>query len=146
MNRIGSYVLIFILSSCALLSEDPKDTRPEPLSQMSRQGRFRELVEAAKPLLDGSDLNPLERGKAWTFVGYAYQQQGDFSDAIPAYEKALQIISGNGEETQEYATALSAFSGLYLDMGQPEIAQRVGTFCFERCESMRGEAIMRDRP
>src|ERR1700722_10893935 len=129
MNRIKLYSLILVLYPCVLLNAQHNDKELERLSQLSGQGQFRELIDTAKPLLNSPNsntaLNPLEQGKAWTYVGYAYEEEGDFTNAVPSYEKALEIMGRNGEDTKNYATTLSTFSSLYLQMGQPETAKRM---------------------
>lgn len=129
MKRITLLLLVWIVFPNALPGQEPRlghgNAEVAAISELSRQGRFRELIDAAKPLLAAQTLSPLDEGKAWTYMAHAYQQEGDFKDAVPAYENALKAAGRSGEKNDEYATALSAFSGLYLDMGQPDIAQHM---------------------
>jgi hypothetical protein len=125
MNQFKLYLLVFFVFPYSLRGQVHDDVGLKFLSQLSQEGRFQELVETAKPLLAGYSLSPVEQGKAWTYLGHAYQQEGDLKDAVPAYEKALEIMSRNGEDRPEYATTLSAFSSLYLDMNQPDVAKHI---------------------
>lgn len=61
-------------------------------------------------------MSETERGRGWTQLGMKFQYQGDFQEAMSAYESALLIFEKKSEYAADYALALSSFGTLYRDM------------------------------
>jgi tetratricopeptide (TPR) repeat protein len=97
---------------------------------LQKQGHFDKVIETL-PAITGSDsLNLLERGQAWTVLGVAYEEEGDFNRAQDAYEKALHFLAGNDQYAVDYAIALENLANLYGDIGRREDATNVALKAF----------------
>ena len=94
---------------------------------LEKQGQFEQAIRSIQPLIGSHDLSTGEVARAWTMLGYAYQEQWNFDQAQNAYERALHIMEGNPQYLADYASALDLFSGLYRIMGRPDAAAKMLT-------------------
>lgn len=92
---------------------------------LEQQGRFDKAIAIVKQVTDSHQLSGVELGRAYIMLGIAYQQQGNFGQAQPAFEHALRILEGDSEYASDYAAALHNYAGLYNDSGQLEVAARM---------------------
>ncbi|HEX5284410.1 MAG TPA: tetratricopeptide repeat protein [Bryocella sp.] len=124
MRRILICVLLAIASSRLLASEYPTNALSS-LADLTRRGQLPQLMQAANSLLANDKLAPADHGLALIYLGYAYQQQGDFTKATANYEKALTLINRDGQHSPDYAAALAAMATVYAQIGQFDTAKHV---------------------
>ena len=75
--------------------------------------RLEELVDLGKDTLDRLDLNRIEQ------LARLYYEVGEYTKALPLYEKALKIDQNVlGEEHPDTATSYNNLAGLYESMGE----------------------------
>lgn len=55
----------------------------------------------------------------------AYEDRGDFADAQRAYERAIRKLEELPNHIKDYAMALDDLGGLYLAMGDADLAVRI---------------------
>src|SRR5215469_6324 len=125
MRRILIYLLLILMSAAARMRADDDNSAVFPLSELSRHNEIPQLIQTANSLLAKKTLPPIEQGIVLTYLGYAYQQRGDFHDATAYSEKALAIIDRDGRHPFEYATTLSSLGTLYAETGQIDTAKHV---------------------
>jgi tetratricopeptide (TPR) repeat protein len=101
------------------------DQRLNQLSALEQKGRYAEIVQPVSLLIESKALNEREAGRAQLILAIAYHQQGEWKLAQSAYEKALQILSGQQAYAADRAAVLDNFAQLYLEMGYPDIAMRM---------------------
>lgn len=122
MRRILFCVLIGIAP--LLIAQTPNSVI-DSLVDLSRRGQFTQLIEAANTLLTNDKLPTAAQGMALLYLGFAYQQRGEFNKATTNYEKSLAVINRDGQHPSEYATTLGALATLYAEIGQIDTAKHV---------------------
>jgi tetratricopeptide (TPR) repeat protein len=112
---------------------------------MSRRGQLPELIRAANSLLATDKLTPAEQGTALFYLGYAYQQRGEFTKATATYEKSLAALERDGHHPSEYAATLATLATVYSETGQVDTAKHVllrSIHLFENESDHTGAAII----
>jgi|HubBroStandDraft_1064217.scaffolds.fasta_scaffold06154_6 tetratricopeptide (TPR) repeat protein len=125
MRRILICVLLTILSSARFLSAQDSTSELANLSNLSHSGRLPELIQAANSLLATDKLMPSDQGMVLIYLGYAYQQRGEFTKATASYEKALTVVNSDGQHPSDYAATLATLATVYAQIGQIDTAKRV---------------------
>ena len=126
MRYVATYLLTMTMDAAHLLSAQ---TNSQPnLAQafaLERDGRPVQAIAAVQTLLDSHSLNEAATGKAWNILALAYQDQGNFPRAQQAYEQSIHILEKLPSKMRDRAMALDDLGGLYLAMGQPDIATKL---------------------
>lgn len=125
MRRILFCVLLGIMTSAPLLNAQDAVNPIANLSDLIRRGQLPQLIEAANSLLETDKLTPADQGMALIYLGYAYQQRGEFTKATSNYEKALAIANRDGQHTSDYAATLATLAAVYAQIGQFDTAKHV---------------------
>ena len=125
MRRLLFCVLLGIMTSAPLLiAQDPSPTLAS-LADLSQRGQLPQLIQAANSLLASAKLTPADQGFVLTYLGNAYQQRGEFTQATVNYEKALAVIDRDGQHSSEYAATLATLATVYAQIGQVNTAKHV---------------------
>jgi tetratricopeptide (TPR) repeat protein len=126
MSRLWMLLLPIQLFMALSLSAQP-DVPPQSGTATLRvlQGHFEETAHQMKPLLESGQLTERERGRGWTLLGWVYQNQGQFQQAMSAYENAIRILGDRSENASDFALALTDFGTLYRDMRQFDAAAQM---------------------
>jgi len=125
MRRILICVLLILITSATRISAQDENSALVPLSELSRRNQLPQLIQTANLLLASAKLTPIGQGVVFNYLGYAYQQRGDFRNATAYYEKALAIFERDGQHPSEYATTLGSLATLYAETGQVDTAKHV---------------------
>ena len=125
MRRILFCVLLAIATSAPLLRAQDPNPAIASLADMSRSGNFPQLIQAANSLLAAGKLSPADEAMTLTYLGYAHQQSGQFTEATASYEKALAIVDRDGQHTSDYAATLATLATVYAQIGQIDTAKHV---------------------
>lgn len=120
-----SFLLILCSLSRQLLGQEDPHQRLFRAAELCIQGHFEEAIALARPILDSPALSQAERGRGWTMLGSAYQNMGEFQEAMTAYENAFQVLKTRREDAPDYASALIAFGTLFRDMKQFDAAAQM---------------------
>jgi tetratricopeptide (TPR) repeat protein len=91
---------------------------------LEKEGKPVPAIAELQALLDSQALDTLSTGKAWNILGLAYEDQGEFPLSRHAYEESLRILESS-PDIRNYAMALDDFGGLYLAVGQFEVAEKM---------------------
>jgi tetratricopeptide (TPR) repeat protein len=83
-----------------------------------QKGQFDSTIRTLEPITDSAVLSPLEKGRAFILLGYAYRETGQYQRSEHAYERALQLLAGDSQNLSEYANALDCLAGLYRSTGR----------------------------
>ena len=122
MRRI--YVLIFtigILSSTLWGQQNPQQQLYKSFL-LEQHGQFDKALQDLLLLTRSNVLSHAECGRAWTLLGFAYQEQGQFQQARNAYKQSLHILKGDTVDIADYANALDYFARFYRDISQQQMA------------------------
>lgn len=129
MRRILFCVLLAITTSAPLLhaenaTQDPH-TALASLADLSRRGQLPDVIQAANSLLANNTLPLADQAMALIYLGYAYQQRGEFTKATANYERALAIVDRDGHHPSDYAATLATLATVYAQIGQTDTAKHV---------------------
>jgi tetratricopeptide (TPR) repeat protein len=89
---------------------------------LESRGNFATAAEYANLALNSGKLSGAELGKGYMILGLASQGRGDFIGAQIAFEHSVRILKHDREHVQDYAAALENYGGLYLQLGQLDVA------------------------
>ena len=93
---------------------------------LEEQGQFGKAIQILQPLVDSGAFTGSDLGKAWTLLGVAYKEQGQFQQAQHAYEQGLHIFERDTQYAANYASTLECFAALYRAMRQGQDAIKLG--------------------
>jgi tetratricopeptide (TPR) repeat protein len=122
MKRI--YTLVFI-AGIAWSSVSGQQNVHEQLAQMSileQQVQSDKIIETVPRLIDSNALDRDEVGRAWLLLGSAFQDKGDYSQSLRAYDKAIKIYSQAPIDQRGYAKAMDYLADLYQETGETKVA------------------------
>ena len=125
MRRILFCVLLGIMTSAPILNAQNAVSPIANLSNLIRLGQLPQLIEAANSLLATDKLTPADQGMALIYLGYAYQQRGEFTKATASYEKALVVVNRDGQHASDYAATLATLAAVYVQIGEFDTAKHV---------------------
>jgi tetratricopeptide (TPR) repeat protein len=124
MRRALQFLFLLSLLSPSLRSQESIRHQLNDLIALEKKGHYEETIQNVHALIDTNDLGG-EAGRAWTILGFAYEQLGHYQQARRAYEQALQILEKNAPRSIEYANALVNFANLNNVTQGPEVAVRL---------------------
>ncbi len=126
MKCVCLFLYVALSGSSVLWSQENVHQQLYQTALLEQQGQFGKVIEIAPRLIGSNLLDQGEVGRAWTILGFAYQEQGDFMQAESAYEHAIQKLSGDPKYEADYATALDNFADFYRDSGNLKLATTTG--------------------
>ena len=89
---------------------------------LENRGSFETAAKVAKAAIDSRQLSGNELGRGYIILAVACRGAGDLTDAQVAFENALQVLKDDREHSEDYASALENYAGLYSELGQLEVA------------------------
>jgi tetratricopeptide (TPR) repeat protein len=125
MRRILFYALLATMTFTPLLRADYPQDALANITDFVKRGQLPELIQTANSLLATSTLTPDDQHLVLIYLGYAYQQRGEFTKATAAYEKALAIVNRDGQHPGDYAATLATLATVYVQTGQLDTAKHV---------------------
>jgi tetratricopeptide (TPR) repeat protein len=142
MKSLCLFLSIICAAHSRLPAQENSAQQLTRLSALEQKGQFTDVIQPALHLISSNTLSESESGRAQLILGIAYHQKGDFTQAQSAYEKAVQVLSGNQADARDYAAALDNFARLNLDLGHPEIAQSMERHVLAVCETLHDRAAI----
>lgn len=123
--RLGILSAILLsAASCPLLAQTSPEQQLREAFQMEKENRPVPAITELKALLDSQTLDPPGAGKAWNILGLAYEDLGEFPLSQHAYEESIRILRSD-PDIRNYAMALDDFGGMYVAMGQLDVAEKL---------------------
>ncbi len=121
------YILLFVIAVVAphIWGQENVYQQLHQIILLERQGQYAPAIHNLQSITGSNALSRVDQGKAWTLLGYAYQETGQFQLAEAAFEKALNTFEGDTEHLGDLANALNYFAGLYQTIGQPQMAGKM---------------------
>jgi tetratricopeptide (TPR) repeat protein len=92
---------------------------------LEQQGNFTPAIHTLQSITGSDVLSRVDRGRAWTLLGFAYKETGQFQLSESAFEKALSILEGDTQHLADLANVLDFSANLYQMIGQPQIAAKM---------------------
>jgi tetratricopeptide (TPR) repeat protein len=145
MQRLLFCVLLEILTCVPLLDAQDPNSAIASLADLSRRGQLPQVIEAANSLLADDKLAPSDQGIVLIYLGFAYQQQGEFTKATNSYERALAVVNRDGQHPSDYAATLATLATVYAQIGQIDTAKHVllrSVHLFENESNHAGAAMI----
>jgi tetratricopeptide (TPR) repeat protein len=124
MNRVFLFLFLLSVFSPLLRSQESIRGQLNDLIVVEKQGRYEQAIRSTHLLIDAGNLGG-EAGRAWTILGFAYEQLGHYQQAQKAYEQGLHILEKDAPHSIEYASALVNFANLNNVTQGPEVASRL---------------------
>jgi len=124
MKRVFLFLFLVSALSSTLRSQVSIRRQLNDVIALEKEGHFDQAIRSVRILIDGDNLGG-EAGRAWTILGFAYQQLGHFQQAQKAYEQALHILEYDAPHRIEYGSALINFANLINMTQGPEVAARM---------------------
>jgi tetratricopeptide (TPR) repeat protein len=121
------FAILLLITAYPLLAQITPTQRLTSAFALEREGKPAPAIVELQALLNSSSLDALGSGKAWNILGLAYEDLGEFTLSQHAYEESLRILESLPDNIQDYAMALNDFGGLYVTIGQFEIADKMRT-------------------
>ena len=93
--------------------------------KLSNQGEFAQVIRVLEPLVQSSSgaLDDVSRGRAWNFLGPAYEALGNYEAARRSYEAAIQLLRTHPAASSIRASALNNLGSLEIYLGQIKAAE-----------------------
>ncbi|MEM7793368.1 MAG: CHAT domain-containing protein [Cyanobacteria bacterium P01_C01_bin.118] len=106
------------------MTRSPQVTQIEQGKRFYQQGEWERAIATWHTSLTQPALSELQQATLWTYLGMAYQKQGDGAAADRALENSLQLLGSmpEAERGAIQAQVLNTQGQLALDQGQAEAA------------------------
>ena len=125
MRRILCCALFAIALSAPILLAEDLTPAIASLADLSHRGQITQVIDTANSLLAANKLAPADQAMALVYLGYAYQELGNFTNATASYEKGLAILEKDVLHQADYAGILALLATVYAQTGQVETAKHM---------------------
>jgi tetratricopeptide (TPR) repeat protein len=125
MRRVSLHLFLAALVSLPVWGQEGAQQKLQDAFLLSEQGQYAEVIELIEPLTSTASLSEPDLGRAWLLLAMAYHQEGQYQEAITAYEQSLQNTGTDLKYASQYAAALHSFAILYRDMGDADTARKM---------------------
>jgi tetratricopeptide (TPR) repeat protein len=145
MRRILFCVLLAVMTIAPLTRAEDPNTPLASLADLTRRGQLPQVIQTASSLLASNTLSPADQAMALIYLGFAYQQRGEFTTATSDYERALAVVDRDGQHPSEYAATLATLATVYAQIGQIDTAKHVllrSVHLFESANDHAGAAMI----
>jgi tetratricopeptide (TPR) repeat protein len=113
--------LLLALCSCLWGQNHPQE-RLQQANDFEQRGQFELAVETLRPLAASHQIGAADAGRMWILLGYAYQEQSDFTNARDCYLRAARIYRGQPSDKAGYAAVLDNLADSYRAAGNLRVA------------------------
>jgi len=117
MTHIEKTLLTLFLACSPMFAQENPHERLRAALVFEKHGQFDKAIIITKEVIASSQLTGVERGRACIILGLAYETEGWFPEAQHAFDQALRILENDAVHVSDYASALSNYAGLYIDVG-----------------------------
>lgn len=126
MVRPSKLFLITCVLSITVWGQETVSSQLDQSFLLERQGKFDKAIQILQSLVQSGVSTGSDLGKAWTLLGVAYKEQGQFQQAQHAYEQGIHIFERDEHDAADYASTLEYLAALYRAMRQEQNAIRLG--------------------
>src|SRR5215470_3825293 len=123
--RFVSVLLLLLAVPLPIWGQNSVDQQLYHFLLLERQGQFASAIPGLQSIADSGTLNHVEQGRAWTILGIACKETGQFQQAQSAFEKAINLFEGDAEHQSDLANALDFSAELYQSIGQTQTAGKM---------------------
>jgi tetratricopeptide (TPR) repeat protein len=127
-DKCESLSICFLLNlSFSHLCQEKGDvhTTPNQAFLAETQGRYAGAIVATSPVIEPNALSRVDRRRAWTLLGVAYEELGRLEEAQTVYERSIDLFMDDVGDVHDYGSATYSLTRLYQFAGQLEIAIRL---------------------
>jgi tetratricopeptide (TPR) repeat protein len=122
MKRL--FVIIALVTQFHLaLSEENQNPFTIALG-LIEMARYQAAISVLAPIAKSPSTDNVVRGRAWTLLGFAYKEGGEFQQARRCYEEALRVFEGGAALDADRAATLDYLGSLEEVTGNLPDAQR----------------------
>ena len=116
MKRLIMIIALFTQLHLGFGEENLNDVVANAFGLLEK-GRYETAISILLPVTQSPSVDKVIRGRAWTVLGFAYKQAGQFEEARRCYERALSVFNEAAIFDSDRAAALDYFGNLELDTG-----------------------------
>ena len=117
--------VVFVFPTLPVFAGTAEQSQFLQAQKLSDQGEFAQVIGVLEPLVHSASgaLDDVTRGRAWNFLGSAYDALGNSEAARRSYEAAIQLLRTHPAASSIYASALNNLGSLDIYVGQLEAAK-----------------------
>jgi tetratricopeptide (TPR) repeat protein len=123
MKSSGKVLLVFLLLCAYLFSQENPHALLQKAIVLDTQGQFDAAINLGRLIITSGQLNGVELGRAYLALGFAYREEGRFTEAQAAFEQSLRVLKAEPQAASDYASALENYASLYNEVGQLDVAR-----------------------
>lgn len=117
-------MFIALVFQCSLASAESSDNDPAAtVLDLIAKGKYDAAISMLTPITESSSVNTAVRGRAWTLLGFAYKEAGQFQKARRCYEQALSTFGDDPAADTDRAATFDNFGSLQEELGNLPDAQ-----------------------
>ena len=124
MKRFIMFITLVFQCSLAPAESSGNDPAATVLDLIAK-GKYDSAISMLTPVTESSSVDSGVRGRAWTMLGFAYKEAGQFQNARRCYEQALSTFGDNPAADADRAAAFDNFGGLQEELGNLADAQNL---------------------
>jgi tetratricopeptide (TPR) repeat protein len=143
MRSIYLALVVIAVVAPHIWGQDYVDQRLHHSILLEQQGQYAPAIHELESIANSNILSRVDQGRAWTLLGYAYEETGQFQLAEAAFEKALSTLAGDTQHPADLAHALDFSASLYQNIGQAKTAEKMWSKAlaiYKQLEDHRGLA------
>jgi tetratricopeptide (TPR) repeat protein len=122
MKRFIMFIALVFQCSLAPAESSGNDPVATGLDLIAK-GKYDAAISTLTPITESSSVDSLVRGRAWTLLGFAYKEAGQFQKARRCYEQALSTFGDNPAADGDRAATFDNFGSLQEELGNLADAQ-----------------------
>ena len=123
MKSSAKVLPVFLLLCAHLCSQENPQALLRKAIVLDTRGQFDAAINVGRLITTSGQLTRVELGRAYLALGFAYSQEGRFTDAQAAFEQSLRVLKAEPQAASDYASALENYAGLYNEVGQLGVAR-----------------------
>lgn len=131
MKRLIMSIALVFYCSLASAESSGNDPAAATVLELIDKGKYDSAISLLTPVTESSSVDSAVRGRAWTLLGFAYKEAGQFQKARRCYEQALSSFGDDPAADRDRAATFDNFGSLQEELGNLPEAQ---TFLMKAAE------------
>src|SRR5262249_31096179 len=116
-------IALVFQGSLASAESSGNDPAAATVLDLIAKGKYDSAISMLMPVTESSSVDSVVRGRAWTLLGFAYKESGQFQKARRCYEQALSTFGDDPAADADRAATFDNFGSLQEELGNLPDAQ-----------------------
>lgn len=117
-------MFIALVFQCYLAPAESSGNDPvATVLDLIAKGTYDSAISMLTPVTTSSSIDNVVRGRAWTLLGYAHREAGQFQEARRCFEEALSTFGESTGADADRASTFDNFGNLEEELGNVQEAQ-----------------------